>query len=113
MFQLQLTNTENPLSFLKSIFDLGKSPPLNKENPLSAITQNPSIPIPSPQAVDSNNTDMNANSLSVELTVHVDGKIDGMTENNQGAIVTALVSRFKQPDWLNIVSNGYTRRANR
>ena len=85
-----------------------------KDNPIKSIvapSPTPQSPAPAQQPIDTSSAGMAASSISVELTVHVDGKIDGMTNENQGIVVQSLVKRFNSPDWL--PANGFTRTANK
>ena len=56
---------------------------------------------------------MNSGGSNMQITINVNGKIEGMTPDNQSQIVAAVIAQVNQTNFRQQISNGFIRTPNR
>lgn len=56
---------------------------------------------------------MNSGGSNMQITINVNGKIEGMTPDNQSQIVAAVIAQVNQSNFRQQISNGFIRTPNR
>ena len=56
---------------------------------------------------------MNSSGSNMQITINVNGKIEGMTPDNQSQIVAAIIAQVNQSNFRQQISNGFIRTPNR